>query len=85
MRRFFVLSDAEGGSGARSGPSRTTRPSALDARCFSCYPGGLRKGEAVSAVPRPRKHRRHEERSGGRGTSSGGGLSKTLTGPCSVH
>ncbi|WP_171908191.1 hypothetical protein [Natrialba sp. SSL1] len=38
-------------------------------------PGGLRKGEAVSVVPRPRKHRRNKERSGGRGMPSGRGLS----------
>ncbi len=49
----------------------------------SSGPGGLRKGEAVSVVPRPRKHRRHEERNAGRGTSSGRGLSKNYA-CCSV-
>jgi hypothetical protein len=78
MCRFFVLSDAEGGSGERGGPYRTTRLSALDARCSSCYPGGLRKGEAASTVPRPCKHLRNEARSAGRGMPSSRGLSRTL-------
>ncbi|MES3161576.1 MAG: hypothetical protein PPP55_08410, partial [Halorubrum sp.] len=36
---------------------------------------GLRKGAAASVVPRPRKHRRDEARSVGRGMPSGRGLS----------
>ena len=55
-----------------------TCPAGRDTRRPSYRPGGLRKGEAASVVPRPRKHRRDEARSGGRGTSSGRGLSGTI-------
>jgi len=75
---------------ARNGRSRATRraaaasgagrdvhtcPVGRDTRPAIHRPGGLRKGEAASVVPRPRKHRRDEERSGGRGMPSGRGLS----------
>jgi hypothetical protein len=63
--------------GERGGPWRNTRPSSSNAHRTSRYPGGLRKGEAVSVVPRPRKHHRHEERSVGRGMPSGRGLSSS--------
>ena len=78
---------------ARNGRSRATRraeaasgaghhvhtcPTGRDTRRSSHRPGGLRKGEAASVVPRPRKHRRHEARSGGRGMPSGRGLSETV-------
>ena len=85
---------------ARNGRSRATRraaaasgagrdahtcPAGRDTRRPSYRPGGLRKGEAASVVPRPRKHRRHEERSGGRGMPSGRGLSGVVAGAgCSV-
>ena len=86
---------------ARNGRSRATRraaaasgagrhvhtcPTGRDTRRSSYRPGGLRKGEAASVVPRPRKHRRDEARSGGRGTSSGRGLSGTpYLGPTSRY
>jgi len=78
---------------ARNGRSRATRraaaasgagryehtcPTGSTARRIYIRPGGLRKGEAVSVVPRPRKHRRDEERSGGRGIPSGRGLSDVV-------
>jgi hypothetical protein len=80
---------------ARNGRSRATRraaaasgagrdvhtcPAGHIARTAIHRPGGLRKGEAASAVPRPRKHRRHEARSGGRGMPSGRGLSSVVAG-----
>ena len=80
---------------ARNGRSRATRkaaaasgagrdvhtcPAGRHTRRSSYRPGGLRKGEAASVVPRPRKHRRDEERSGGRGMSSGRGRSDVVAG-----
>jgi len=79
--------DPPGASGQRraaaaSGAGRDvhTCPAGCDTRRPSYRPGGLRKGEAASAVPRPRKHRRHEARSGGRGMPSGRGLSSVVAG-----
>jgi predicted transcriptional regulator len=83
---------------AASGAGRDvhTCPAGRAARTAIHRPGGLRKGEPVSVVLRPRKHRRHEARSGvlvseanegqrdavsrGRGTSSGRGLSGAVAG-----
>ena len=93
---WSVASDAEGGSGERGGPVRPHLPADGVAGPVINYPGGLRKGEAASVVPRPHKYRRHEARSGvlvseanegqrdvisrGRGTSSGRGLSEVVAG-----
>ncbi len=78
---------------ARNGRSRATRraaaasgagrhvhtcPAGHVARWAIYSPGGFRKGEAASVVPRPRKHRRHEARSVGRGMPSGRGLSRMI-------
>ncbi len=67
---------------AASGAGRDvhTCPAGCDTRRSSYRPGGLRKGEAASVVPRPREHRRDEERSGGRGMPSGRGLSGVVAG-----
>jgi hypothetical protein len=48
---WSVASDAEGGSGERSGPIRTHLSSQLCRSVSHSPPGGLRKGEAASVVP----------------------------------
>jgi hypothetical protein len=76
----MVGRERRGGRNAASGAGHNghTSLAGRDTRRSSYRPGGLRKGEAVSVVPRPRKHRRHEARSGGRGMPSGRGLSKSV-------
>ena len=54
---WSVTSDAEGGSGERREPFETHRTADVVDEEPSLRPGGLRKGEAASTVPRPRKHR----------------------------
>ena len=88
----MVGRERRGGRKRRAGRAVTKNPFNRARRSVnSRHPGGLRKGEAVSVVPRPRKHHRHEERSGvpvnevngskrnvvssGRGMPSGRGLS----------
>ena len=54
---WSVASDAEGASGERRGPFEKHRTADVVVRYPERQPGGLRKGEAVSTVPRSRKHR----------------------------
>jgi len=60
----IVGRERRGGRQRRAGRAGAhTYPTDSTARRSYSRPGGLRKGEAVSVVPRPRKHRSHEARS----------------------
>jgi len=63
---------AASGAGRRDPPSNHSRRLVTQPTSWWTQKGRGRLGR-----PRPRKHRRHEARSGGRGTSSGRGLSKS--------
>jgi len=72
---WSVASDAEGGSGERAG--RRDPPSNHSRRLVT-QPTSWWTQKGRGRRPSPtRKHRRQERRSGGRGTSSGRGLSKS--------
>ena len=77
---WSVASDAEGGSGERGGPARTHLSNWLhrSARLRSSW--WTQNGRGRLSRPRLRKNRRDEERSCGRGTSSGRGLSGIVAG-----